>query len=92
MYCGPSQRAAYGALIGWLSHPISPAARDRITDTHPRKSGSRIVGSRPARASARGRYALLKENPHHPSLQLKKVGPILVGSCWRSLSRTDRRR
>ena len=34
-------------------------------------------------------YRLLKENPHHPSLQLKKVGrywSVRVGSRYRALA------
>jgi mRNA-degrading endonuclease RelE of RelBE toxin-antitoxin system len=40
------------------------------------------------RALADKNYALLKQNPRHPSLQLKKVGrfwSVRVGSRYRSL-------
>jgi hypothetical protein len=30
-------------------------------------------------------YALLKDDPQHPSLRLKKVGRLLVGSDWSTL-------
>lgn len=41
------------------------------------------------RALADKNYALLKENPRHPSLQLKKVGrfwSVRVGSRYRALA------
>ena len=41
------------------------------------------------RESADKNYALLKENPRHPSLQLKKVGrfwSVRVGSRYRALA------
>ena len=41
------------------------------------------------RALADKNYALLKENPRHPSLQLKKVGrywSVRVGSHYRALA------
>ena len=41
------------------------------------------------RALADKNYALLKENPRHPSLQLKKVGrfwSLRVGSRYRALA------
>jgi hypothetical protein len=36
-------------------------------------------------------YALLKDNPHHPSLHFKKVGPLWsarVGDQYRALGKT----
>jgi hypothetical protein len=44
------------------------------------------------RALADKNYALLKENPRHPSLQLKKVGrfwSVRVGSRYRALAVED---
>ena len=41
------------------------------------------------KALADKNYALLKESPRHPSLQLKKVGrfwPVRVGSRYRALA------
>jgi mRNA-degrading endonuclease RelE of RelBE toxin-antitoxin system len=41
------------------------------------------------RALADKKYALLKDNPRHPSLQLKKVGrfwSVRVGSRYRALA------
>ena len=43
----------------------------------------------PIRDLADGNYALLKENPHHPSLRLKKVGrfwSVRVGLRYRALA------
>ena len=41
------------------------------------------------RALADQNYTLLKENPRHPSLQLKKIGrfwSVRIGSCYRALA------
>jgi hypothetical protein len=46
------------------------------------------------RALADKNYALLKENPRHPSLQLKRVGrfwSVRVGSRYRALAVEDNR-
>jgi len=40
------------------------------------------------RATADKNYALLKQNPKHPSLHFKKIGPlwsVRVGEKWRAL-------
>jgi hypothetical protein len=42
------------------------------------------------RATADKNYALLKDNPHHPSLHFKKVGPLWsarVGDQYRALGK-----
>ena len=51
-----------------------------------------LYGALPAevRTTADKNYALLKDNPHHPSLHFKKVGPLWsarVGDQYRVLGK-----
>jgi hypothetical protein len=77
--------------IGWPSRrwlntvPVARASCEAF-----RKPGVLGAGlSETVRALADKNYALLKENPRHPSLQLKKVGrfwPVRIGSRYRALA------
>jgi hypothetical protein len=70
-----------------ISAPVAPASCEALRQ--PVVLGGLCKASGNIRTLADKNYALLKENPRHPSLQLKKVGrfwSVRVGIRYRALA------